>query len=165
MHLQYGTLTTAASLALNSMNFNSITGYIFDSIGALDSGTSGTTTMVNSYLNISFVSSTGLFTYTGTNTIWVHIHANTIVSAQSSNGYTGCCIKHKASASSTWDNYFAKQTTNSFSYYSGGMGFTMQTVVKLTTGDVFAVGIQTDGVTVTAVNSDTQRSYITIRSL
>lgn len=165
MHLQYGTGTTSAALSLQSMNFNSITGFLFNSIGSLDSGTSGTTTMVNSYLNISFDTTTGLFTYTGTSTVWVHIHTNPIVSKNSSDGFTGCCIKHKASASSTWDSYYAKQTTNAFSYYSSGMGFTLQTVLKLAPNDVFAVGIQTNGVTLTAIDSDTQRSYVTIRSL
>lgn len=165
MHLQCGTAETEAGITMKSMNWNDISGIPFDSKGSLDNGTTGTTTLTNSNLSLSYVVSTGLFTYTGTNPIWVRIKATFGANlAGSGNRFLGICIKEKdTAAASTWANYYGTQCTSANT--TARVSLNTDCVIKLSNGNVFAVGTQSNGIQFSARDTSLQRTNITITAL
>lgn len=161
MHLQVGSGTTGSQIPYTgiSMNFTGINGLTFNTRGALDSQTN-TTTFTNSILNMEYDKTTGIFTFKGTTPLYIRVQANVYFNGNAGNFMAVTTKWRTSSSTSAWEHYYG---TNAWSIGSiGRTGVCIDTLFKVSNGNQFAIGIQTAGQTYTAIDSNTERTQITI---
>lgn len=164
MHLQVGSGTTGNQIQYTgiSMNFTGINGLLFDTRGPLDSQTN-TSTLTNAILNMEYNKTTGIFTYKGTNPLYIRVQANTYFNGNAGNFIAVTTKWRTSSSTSAWEHYYG---TNGWSIGSiGRTGICIDTIFKVSNGNQFAIGIQTAGQTYSAIDSNMERTQITITNI